>query len=122
VGTTHKNKGFTLVEIVVIISVIAILVTIVIISVGNWRKSTAETEVKSDLKSLSGAMEAARNFGNGYPVSIPTSFTASKNVTVTYGSGSSASYCVNAVSKADATVQYYINTAVTGREPQAGTC
>jgi prepilin-type N-terminal cleavage/methylation domain-containing protein len=119
----HKNKGFTLVEIIVIISVIAILVTIVIVSVGNWRKSTAETEVKSDLKNLSTAMEAARNFGNGYPTSIPSTFSSSPNVTVTYGSGSSASYCVNAVSTADSTVQYYINTAAaTGREPQAGTC
>ncbi|HMI09558.1 MAG TPA: prepilin-type N-terminal cleavage/methylation domain-containing protein [Candidatus Saccharimonadales bacterium] len=118
----HKNKGFTLVEIIVIISVIAILVTVVIVSVGNWRKSTAETEVKSDLRSLSGAMEAARNFNNGYPTSIPSTFTSSDNVTVTYDSGNSANYCVDAVSTADSTVKYHIDTAATGREPQAGIC
>jgi type IV pilus assembly protein PilA len=120
----HKNssKGFTLVEILVIIAVIAILATIVIVAVGNWRKSTAQTEVKSDLKSLASAMEAARNFGNGYPISIPSTFTESPNVTVTYVSGSTADYCVNGVSDADSTVTYYINTATTGKEPQAGTC
>jgi prepilin-type N-terminal cleavage/methylation domain-containing protein len=125
VGNQRKNaysKGFTLVEIIVIIAVIAILATLVIAAVGNWRKSTAETEVKSDLKSLASAMEAARNFGNGYPTSIPSTFTASPNVTVTYGSGSSANYCVNAVSDVEDTVEYYINTATTGKEPQAGTC
>lgn len=118
----QKNKGFTLVEVLVIIVVIGILTTITIISVGNWRKNTAETEVKSDLKNLASAMEAARNFGSGYPTSIPSTFTASDNVTVTYDSGNATSYCVNGVSTADATVQYYINTATNGREPQAGTC
>jgi prepilin-type N-terminal cleavage/methylation domain-containing protein len=117
-----KNKGFTLVEVLVIIAVIGVLVTITIIAVGNWRKSTAQTEVKSDLKNVAGAMEAARNFGNGYPTSIPSTFTASENVTITYSSGNSANYCVNGVSDVDATVQYYINTATNGREPQAGTC
>jgi prepilin-type N-terminal cleavage/methylation domain-containing protein len=126
VDTVYKKhslaRGFTLVEILVIIAVIAILVTLTIVAAGEWRKSTAETEVKSDLNSLVGAMESARNFGTGYPTSIPSTFTASTNVTVTYDSGDTSNYCVEAVSKSVTTVKYYVKTAVTGKTPQAGTC
>jgi type II secretory pathway pseudopilin PulG len=124
VGITHKNGfGFTLVEVIVIISVIAILVTLTIVVAGNWRTDTAKTEVKNDLKSVVGAMENYRNFNNGYPTSIPSTFTASTNVTVTYFSGNSSSYCINGVSKADSSVKYFVNSALAnGKEPQAGTC
>lgn len=122
--TLHKKGfGFTLVEILVVIAVLGVLVTLTLVVAGNWRLSTAQTEVKSDLKSVVGAMENARNFGTGYPTSIPSTFTASENVTITYASGSAASYCINGSSTAVSSVQYYVNSALSnGKEPQAGTC
>jgi type II secretory pathway pseudopilin PulG len=99
------------VEILVIISVIAILVTLTLVVAGNWRKSTAETEVKNDLKSVAGAMENYRNFNNVYPPGIPPGFSASTNVTVTYEWGSSIDYCMEAVSDADSSVVYQIGRA-----------
>jgi prepilin-type N-terminal cleavage/methylation domain-containing protein len=124
VDTLHKKGfGFTLVEILVVIAVLGVLVTLTLVVAGNWRLSTAQTEVKSDLKSVVGAMENARNFGTGYPTSIPSTFTASENVTITYASGSAASYCINGSSTAVSSVQYYVNSALSnGKEPQAGTC
>lgn len=120
---TKKNFGFTLVEILVIISVIAILVTLTIVVAGNWRASTAETEVKSDLKSVVGAMDNARNFGTGYPTSIPSTFTASSNVTVTYKSGNSTNYCIEGVSTAVTSVKFHVDSGSSaGKEPQAGGC
>ena len=119
----HKNNtGFTLVEILVIISVIAILVTLTLVVAGNWRTSTAQTEVKSDLKSAAGAMENYRNFNNGYLTSIPSSFTASKNVTVTYEWGSSIDYCIEGRSTAVTSVVYYFDSTDPSGQPQPGTC
>jgi len=117
----HTSSGFTLVEILVVIAVIAVLVTFAILAVGNWRQSTAETEVKSDLNSLVGAMESARNFSTGYPTSIPSTFSASSNVTVTYKSGNAANYCAEGVSKVVTSVLYHIDSSVSN-EPQSGIC
>lgn len=119
--TQRISSGFTLVEVLIIIVVLAILVTLSIVAAGDWRKSSAETEVKSDLTSLAGAMESARNFSNGYPTSIPTTFTASSNVTVTYKSGTASAYCVEAVSKVVTTVIYRVDSTA-GKEPQSGAC
>lgn len=120
---TKKSLGFTLVEVLVIIGIISVLVTLTLVVAGNWRTSTAQTEVKSDLKSVVGAMESYRNFNNDYPTGIPSTFTASKNVTITYVSGSAASYCINGSSTVVSSVQYYVNSAsVNGKDPQVGTC
>jgi type II secretory pathway pseudopilin PulG len=119
---TKKSFGFTLIELLVIIGVLSILVTLTLVVAGNWRISTAQTEVKSDLKSVKGAMENARNFGTGYPTSIPSTFTASPNVTVTYEWGSSSDYCIEARSTAETTVMYYFDSTHPSGEPQPGTC
>lgn len=117
-----KSFGFTLVEVLVIIGILSVLVTLTLVVAGNWRTSTAQTEVKSDLKSVKGAMENARNFGAGYPTSIPSTFTASENVTVTYEWGSSTDYCIEARSTAITSVVYYFDSTHPSGEPQPGTC
>ena len=117
----YKNKAFTLVEILVIIVVIGILSTIVIVAVGNWRKSTAETEVNNDLTNLANAMNSERNFNDGYPYAIPPSFTASPDVTVTYAWGSAIDYCVQAESKVITSVVYHIEAPI-DNAPQSGPC
>ena len=106
---SRKQKGFTIVELLVVIVAIGILAAITIVSYGNWRYRTAQNEVKSDLNGATSAMESARNFGTGYPGAIPTSFTASTNVTLTYVSGDLTKYCLMGTSTADATVIYYVN-------------
>lgn len=116
-----SRRGFTIIEITVIIVIIGILATMLIFAVGSWRKKTAQTEVKSDLSSVSAAMENARNFNNGYPTSLPTGFKESPNVEVTYVSGDASGYCVEGVSTA-APVIYFIDTRTGSNEPKIGTC
>lgn len=116
----HKN-GFTIVELLVIIVVIGILAGISVVGYGSWRARVAQAEVKSDLNGVYGAMENARNFGNGYPASIPNSFQPSEGVTVTYISGDERSYCVEARSNTVGSVRFFLNTA-DGKEPQEGQC
>ena len=119
----HNKKwsGFTIVELIVVISVIAILAGIVIVSYGAWRHGILESQVKSDLVSAAGAMESARGFGDGYPSSIPTTFTASDNVTITLPEATNESFCIDGVSTEDETIQFYIDQRNT-KEAQAGTC
>lgn len=104
-----KNNGFTIVELITVIAVLAILISITVFMIGNWRQETAENEVKSDLTNLASAMENARNFGNGYPSSLPSSFRESENVDVSLESSSLTAYCAEGTSTVETTVVYHIS-------------
>lgn len=117
----HKqNEGFTIVEVITIIAVLGILATIGYFTISDWRVRTARAEVASDLNGVASAMESARTFSTGYPSSIPTTFKASPNVTVTLRSSSSTAYCAEAASKAVTTVIYKVTN--TNKTPTQGTC
>jgi type II secretory pathway pseudopilin PulG len=116
----QRAGGFTIIELVTIITVLGILAGIVVFTAGQWRKQTAETEVKNDLKTFSAAMENARNFQNAYPATVPSSFAASKNVTVTIKTSSTTAYCAEGTSKTITSVLFSIRNADT--EPKAGAC
>jgi prepilin-type N-terminal cleavage/methylation domain-containing protein len=126
----HRLKrGFTIVELVVVIAVLGILAGITIVSYGAWRQEAARTEVQSDLTQVATAMKNARNFNGEYPTATPGSslpdelFKSNANVTVTYVIGSADSYCVEAVSNAESDVVYHIQTTgSTSGSPTAGEC
>lgn len=106
---SRKQKGFTIVELLLVISVIGTLVAISGMYYGKWRQNTAKNEVKSDLIGAMSAMENTRNFGTGYPLAVPTSFQESANVDLLYLSGSATIYCLRATSSVDSTVVFYVN-------------
>jgi type IV pilus assembly protein PilA len=118
--TNNKPRGFTIVEILIVITIIGILAGVTIFSVGGWRTRTAQNEVSSDLNGVATAMENARNFSAGYPNVIPTTFTASTNVTVTLKTSSATSFCAEAASKVVPTVVYRVSS--TNKTPTAGIC
>lgn len=101
------NSAFTLVEILVVVIIVAILAGVTITSYGLWRQDTAVTQVKSDLTQAAAAMENVRNFSDaGYPTTLPTTFTPSQDVTITYGNGTGNWFCLNGVSDMYPTEQY----------------
>lgn len=119
----QKQKGFTIVELVVVIIVIGILAAIVIVGYGAWRTNVAKSNVQSDLNSVKAAMESARNFNQGgYPSSIPSSFTSSPDVTVTYARGSSVGYCVEARSISVISVVWFLEVNNGTTTIAAGNC
>ena len=119
----HHTQGFTLVELLVIIAVLAVLAGMTYIFIGDWRTRTATTEVKSDLISASSALENRRNFSSGYPSSLtsPAVFTPTGTVTLAYTLRGDGSYCLNGSSKAVGSVQWYIDSR-SGKTPLEGAC
>ncbi len=116
---TH-TRGFTIVEMLVVIVVVGILATLVVVGYGRWQEGLAREVVKNDLTQLAAAMESSRNFNNGYPASIPSNFNASDGVQMTYAYGDEKEYCVNAASKEYESLQFYVTSE--NKDVQEGSC
>ena len=62
-----RKKGFSLIELLVVISVIAILMGIILPSVGAYRKRAMKAKTRADINQLSMALEAYKNDYRRYP-------------------------------------------------------
>lgn len=103
-----KRHGFTIVEILVMVVVIAMLATIMVFGFGSWRARTATTEVKGALTNLASSLKNEMNFNSTYPASVPSTYRSSDTVTITYVSGGTT-YCAKGVSTAVTSVIWYIS-------------
>ena len=120
-----KNKlqsAFTIVELIVVISVIGILAGVVLVSYGSWQTSVATASVKSDLQHAASAMESSRSFGNTYSATLPTTFTSSSGDTMTLTVTSATSFCIDGTSSNSSSIQYYIDNLTQATGPKIGTC
>lgn len=61
------RRGFTLVEMLVVITIIGILVALLIPTVGGVMKRTRNAAMAVELQDLSRALEAYKSFANDYP-------------------------------------------------------
>ena len=78
------RKGFTLVEIMVVVAIIAVLVSLAIPNVLRARMTANESAAKANIQSIATAYETYANSNNGsYPVSqaalLPASLGGSAN-------------------------------------------
>lgn len=62
-----RNNGFTLVEIVIAVALIAIFVTLPSLTYANYLKKGRDTKRKADLNSVQSALEMYRNNNGVYP-------------------------------------------------------
>ncbi len=113
------SQGLTVVELIIVIAVLSILVTLTRHFIGDWRGRTAQTEVKNDLYNVAAAMEDARNFGTGYPATIPGSYIASPNVSMQLMTSTSTTFCINGSSITRNDVRFFIKNQ---SAPAAGYC
>lgn len=112
----RADKGFTVVELVIVVVVIAILATIIIIAYGNWRGETVATTVKSDLLNAAAAMESAATFNDTYPADASSVFTSSEGSDIAGGAINSTNYCVSITNGA---TSFFITK---DKVPLPGTC
>ena len=118
---TSHTKGFTIVELAVVIMILGILAGLVGVSWNGWQKRSAESEVKSDLAMAASAMESTKNFSNGYPSTLPTSIKSSENVSLQRVWGDSTKYCIQATNLNRTSVVFYIRNNQSGTA-QSGSC
>ena len=119
----RRLKGFTIVELIVVVSIVAILATISIVGYGSWRTSAISAQIKSDLNAIAAAMEDSRTFNNGYPTTLPDTVTPSENISVVLASGSTAAaYCADGSSTENSSITYYIASESKDQGAQEGTC
>jgi len=82
-----NNRGFTLLELLIVVVIIGILVAIVVPKFANGKERAMVSAMRSDLHNLVTAQEAYFSNGNLYyngPVPDPSfSYSVSENVTVT---------------------------------------
>lgn len=122
----RSTKGFTIVELVIVIVVIAILTALIIVGYGAWRNNLSNSEVKNDLIAAGAALKNYKNFNNGYPATLPlggtiTGFTPSNDVDFVFVSTSTSDFCIEAVSAVNAGAYYYLR-ASEGDQPKRGNC
>lgn len=92
------KRGFTIVEIVIVVAVIGILAAVSIIGYGAFSRNAAENTMKSDLKGTAASLESYRNFNNDYPATLGNGERVqSKDNTVTYIKRTTG-YCIEVTS------------------------
>lgn len=119
-----KQSGFTIVELLIVIVVIAILASISIVSYTGIQARAAGTVLQSDLRNAATQLTLDYTYNGTYPSSTTTAnegkgLTQSSGTTYTYTS-TSTSYCLMATSSKAGVPTYYIsNTSGTVTQ---GTC
>lgn len=72
----NRNNGFTLFELLVSISIIAVLTAVSVVSFGGLNKKTRDARRLSDLEKIRVALESAKQIGSTYPSTIASLVTA----------------------------------------------
>lgn len=66
----HFKKGFTLVEMLIVIAIIAILASVALVSVAGVRKSARDTKRVSDISKLQQQLEVYYSQNGAYPADL----------------------------------------------------
>lgn len=104
--TTSKISGFTLIELMVVVAIIAILAAIALPSYKNYIVASHRTEAQSAMLNLAQYLESKYNASFSYPAktSIPSSLLGPDDLATYYTisvtpSGESQTYTITATPK-----------------------
>ena len=65
-----KHSGFTLVEILVVVTIISMLASIAAVSYSRFVKQSRDARRKTDIEQIRAAVEMYRNFNGEYPSTV----------------------------------------------------
>ena len=108
---TEKTKGFTIVELLIVIVVIAILAAIVIVSYNNIQKKAIDTKIRQDLSTAGKSIivDGITN-GDAFTPTIPTKLSGMANDTQYpfnyYQREGGDSFCIDMYSTRHTELQY----------------
>ncbi len=66
-----KNKGFTLIELIVAITIIAVITALAVVNFGGTNKKARDSRRTADLEKIRIALEQAKQIGSTYPPNLP---------------------------------------------------
>jgi len=98
IAANQDNKGFTIVELLIVIVVIGILATITIVAFNGITSKAQETSVKHDMRNIAKQVEVFRTEDGRYPTSTKLTELGIKVNKQTYGvnpTGATIFYCVD---------------------------
>lgn len=105
-----SNRGFTIVELLVVIVVVAILAAIAIVSYNGITRSAEETALKSNLRSAATKVTLHKAQSGSYPGGLDEVGVAEESeITRLQYTGGTNTYCVTAFSTRDADLSFYID-------------
>ena len=116
--TSTVSRGFTIIELLIVIVIIAILVAITAVGFNGITKAAKEASAKSDLKQAATQLEAdkAKSSNNQYPNNTNNLKTSPNNNLEITSNGTS--YCLSVTSTNDIA----FNITNTNTNPQPGVC
>jgi prepilin-type N-terminal cleavage/methylation domain-containing protein len=85
ISLNKQNKGFTIVELLIVIVVIGILAGLVITTYNGIQQKARNTERTTDLKTFQSQLEAYNANNGRYPTSTDLGSTSANNVTFIAG-------------------------------------
>lgn len=97
-----KNRGFTLVELLLTLTIIVFLIIIVSINFSEMRKKNRDIKAKADLRQIINALELRYNDLGHYPTTLPPGVTCSTNL------------CGEAIPSSGTDLEQYLNPVPTG--------